>query len=191
MKQKSKVNKIAPQQLTNAQQQQSNAQQPQLSNAQQQQFNAQQPQLSNAQQQQFNAQIPVQMQYPIQQQMQYPVQQQMQYPVQQQMPFPGQMQMSNVAPQRTVGYYGLGSRNLQPPAEEPAIFNDDQPLIEVKESVKGGEGKVEITIKAQRSQVKLGEATVLPAMASVVASGGTRTSVDLVCVIDVSGSMGG
>lgn len=61
------------------------------------------------------------------------------------------------------------------------------------ESVKevGKEGKVELELKAQRSQVKLGEVTVLPAMCSIVASGGTRTSVDLICVIDVSGSMNG
>ena len=44
---------------------------------------------------------------------------------------------------------------------------------------------------AQRSQVKLGELTVLPAMCSVTSSGGSRTSVDLICVIDVSGSMSG
>jgi Mg-chelatase subunit ChlD len=55
----------------------------------------------------------------------------------------------------------------------------------------GKEGKVEIDLKAQRSQVKMGEVTVLPAMCSIVASGGTRTSVDLICVIDVSGSMDG
>lgn len=55
----------------------------------------------------------------------------------------------------------------------------------------GKEGKVDISIIAQRSQVKLGEQTVLPAMCQVISSGGTRTSVDLICVIDVSGSMGG
>ena len=44
---------------------------------------------------------------------------------------------------------------------------------------------------AQRSQIKLGEATTLPAMCQVISSGGARTSVDLICVIDVSGSMSG
>jgi hypothetical protein len=105
MKQK-KANRMPQQpdpQLTNAQQQQ------QLTNAQQQQ------QLTNAQQQQQLTNAQQQMQYPVQQQMQYPVQQQMQYPVQQQMVFPGQVQ-NNVG-QRTVGYYGLGSRNLQPTVE--------------------------------------------------------------------------
>lgn len=32
---------------------------------------------------------------------------------------------------------------------------------------------------------------ILPAMCQVVSSGGSRTSVDLICVIDVSGSMSG
>jgi len=32
---------------------------------------------------------------------------------------------------------------------------------------------------------------MLPAMCSIKASGGTRTSVDLICVVDVSGSMSG
>ena len=39
--------------------------------------------------------------------------------------------------------------------------------------------------------VKLKNATNLPAMISLKTSGGTRTSVDLVCVIDNSGSMKG
>lgn len=55
----------------------------------------------------------------------------------------------------------------------------------------GKEGKIDISLIAQRSQVKLGEVTVLPAMCKIVSSGGSRTSVDLVCVIDVSGSMNG
>lgn len=61
----------------------------------------------------------------------------------------------------------------------------------VKDMGKDKEGKVDVSLVAQRSQVKLGEATVLPAMCKVTSSGGTRTSVDLVCVIDVSGSMSG
>lgn len=50
---------------------------------------------------------------------------------------------------------------------------------------------MEARLLAQRSQVKLGEETVLPAMYQVNSSGGDRTSVDLICVIDVSGSMTG
>ena len=39
--------------------------------------------------------------------------------------------------------------------------------------------------------VKLKQKTLLPAMASITSSGGSRTSVDLICVIDNSGSMSG
>lgn len=39
--------------------------------------------------------------------------------------------------------------------------------------------------------VKLKEQVSLPAMCSIKSSGGSRTSVDLICVIDVSGSMDG
>ena len=39
--------------------------------------------------------------------------------------------------------------------------------------------------------VKLKEAQTLPAMVSLKTEGGSRTSVDLICVIDVSGSMSG
>jgi len=140
--------------MTNAQQQQQqqapqmNAfslfNQPQMPIVQQQQFtNAQQaqqinssnslfgsPQMSNAQQQQQFSNV-----FPIQQQA-------MQHPVQQ---------------QSTVGYYGNAMRRggaVSVPM--PQIFNDDEPLQ--PESVKeiGKEGKVDIEIKAQRSQVKLG-----------------------------------
>lgn len=38
---------------------------------------------------------------------------------------------------------------------------------------------------------KLKEETMLPAMCSLKTEGGSRTSVDLICVIDVSGSMNG
>jgi uncharacterized protein YegL len=71
-----------------------------------------------------------------------------------------------------------------------STFNDDEPFIESVKEV-GKEGKVDVKLVAQRSQVKLGEVTVLPAMCQVTSSGGNRTSVDLICVIDVSGSMGG
>jgi len=39
--------------------------------------------------------------------------------------------------------------------------------------------------------VKLKQAVTLPAMCSLKTSGGSRSSVDLICVIDVSGSMSG
>lgn len=51
--------------------------------------------------------------------------------------------------------------------------------------------KIDVSLISQRSQVKLGEVTVLPAMCKITSSGGSRTSVDLICVIDVSGSMQG
>ena len=37
----------------------------------------------------------------------------------------------------------------------------------------------------------MGENTILPAMCTIESTGGDRTSVDLICVIDVSGSMNG
>lgn len=46
-------------------------------------------------------------------------------------------------------------------------------------------------MRAQRSLVKLKTQTELPAMITLKSSGGSRTSVDLICVIDNSGSMGG
>jgi Mg-chelatase subunit ChlD len=46
-------------------------------------------------------------------------------------------------------------------------------------------------MKAQRSLVKLKTLTELPAMVTLKSSGGSRTSVDLICVIDNSGSMQG
>jgi len=39
--------------------------------------------------------------------------------------------------------------------------------------------------------IKLKTKTDLPAMATLKTSGGSRTSVDLICVIDNSGSMSG
>ena len=120
--------------------------------------------LNNAQQQQFSNQIP-------QQQMN------MQIPVQQGI--------------NQVGYYGGRQRQTKGESSEiPAIFNDDEPYLESVKQV-GKEGKVDVALLAQRSQVKLGEVTVLPAMCQVISSGGDRTSIDLICVIDVSGSMSG
>ena len=46
-------------------------------------------------------------------------------------------------------------------------------------------------VKAQRTMIKLKEKCVLPTMIEVKTSGGSRTSVDLICVLDVSGSMSG
>lgn len=119
--------------------------------------------------------------------MQYPVQQQMQYPVQISMVQPGVTVQS--VPNR-IGYYGNRVSQARRVEEVPGIFNDDEKFLESVKEV-GKEGKVEIELKAQRSQVKMGEVTVLPAMCSIVSSGGARTSVDLICVIDVSGSMSG
>jgi len=48
-----------------------------------------------------------------------------------------------------------------------------------------------IEIKALRSLIRVKEATQIPAMISLKASGGLRTSVDIICVIDNSGSMSG
>lgn len=123
----------------------------------------------------------------IQAPMQYPVQQQMQYPVQINMVQPGVTVQS--VPNR-VGYYGNRVSQTRRVEEVPGIFNDDEKFLESVKEV-GKEGKVEIELKAQRSQVKLGEVTVLPAMCSILSTGGARTSVDLICVIDVSGSMSG
>jgi hypothetical protein len=145
---------------------------------------------SNAQQQQtFNVQ-PQQFQFPVQapifqqsNQMQAQMQAQMQT-------FAPQQQYVN-APSSNVfgGSYGRRQQTRSAPIQ-PEIFNDDEALIErVKEEKK--DAKIEIEIKAQRSMAKLKEEVMLPAMVSLKTDGGSRTSVDLICVIDVSGSMGG
>ena len=46
-------------------------------------------------------------------------------------------------------------------------------------------------INAQKKMIKMGESLNLPVMMSLKTSGGTRTSVDLICVIDNSSSMKG
>ena len=71
------------------------------------------------------------------------------------------------------------------------FFNDDDEIIERVKEIKAEEAKVEIEIKAQRTMLKLKEETIMPAMCSVKASGGAKSNVDLICVIDVSGSMSG
>ena len=70
------------------------------------------------------------------------------------------------------------------------LFNDDEPFQEVVKQTEK-DANISLSLKAQRSQVKLGEQTIMPGMCSLMAEGGTRSSVDLICVIDVSGSMGG
>ncbi len=60
-----------------------------------------------------------------------------------------------------------------------------------KELAKQGSGKIDIEVIAQRSMIKLCAPEVLPAMVSLKTEGGARSSVDLICVLDVSGSMGG
>lgn len=92
---------------------------------------------------------------------------------------------SNVNRNISGGFYGKKPVNLQ-----GEVYNDDEALIErVKEESKNA--KIEIEIRAQRSLVKLKNLTELPAMATLKTSGGNRTSVDLICVIDNSGSMTG
>ena len=158
--------------------------------------NAQQQQVSNAQQQQFPVQAPIvqqgAFQFPVQvQQGAFLQSNQMQAQMQAQMQtFVPQQQYVN-APSSNVfgGSYGKRQQNRNGPIQ-PEIFNDDEALIErVKEEKK--DAKIDIEIKAQRSMAKLKEEVMLPAMVSLKTDGGSRTSVDLICVIDVSGSMGG
>ena len=51
------------------------------------------------------------------------------------------------------------------------------------------ETEVRISMKPQFKRLKTEDVSEVPAMVSLEAKGGTRTSVDLVCVLDVSGSM--
>ena len=78
--------------------------------------------------------------------------------------------------------------NAQPSGNR---FDDDEPFEKlVKEE--GKEEKIDVSVVAQRPQIKLGKATHLPAMVKVKTTGGARTSsTDIICVIDVSGSMSG
>lgn len=89
--------------------------------------------LTNAQQQMASNQVPIQ-------------QINMQVPMQQ-----------NI---NQVGYYGGRQRQTRGQTEGqydlPSIFNDDEPFLESVKEV-GKEGKVELALLAQRSQVKLGE----------------------------------
>ena len=158
-----------------------------------------------------NAQMQQQMQVP-QMQMQ---QQQFQVPqmqMQQQLFQAPQMQMQQQlfqAPQNNANMYSnavytpqqqvqrvqnvrggmYGSRQPVNYAENQ-FFNDDEPLGQkVKQEIK--DTKIDLQITAQRSVFKLKEAVDLPAMATIKTTGGSRTSVDLICVIDNSGSMSG
>lgn len=95
-----------------------------------------------------------------------------------------------VAQQVHGGFYGRRPQQGPNQAKQPDVFNDDEAIVEkVKEEKK--DAKIEISIKAQRSMAKLKEEVMLPAMVSLKTEGGSRTSVDLICVIDVSGSMSG
>ena len=85
---------------------------------------------------------------PVEEAPQLQVQQQaVQYPVQPVMQAPVQQAPITMAPpaqaRRQVGYYGGFGMN-HPPQELPGIFNDDEPLVEAKQSVKeiGQESKV-------------------------------------------------
>ena len=71
------------------------------------------------------------------------------------------------------------------------VFNDDEPTMEKVKPEKIEEAKIKIDVKAQRSMLKLNERVTLPAMCSIKTEGGTRTGVDLICVLDVSSSMNG
>ena len=149
----------------------------------------QQAQMSNAQQQQMYNLQQQQMQVPQVQSNQLFTNAQMQMQANQ-VPMNMQMPVQQIAPPMMRNNIGVYGRTREPPAELPGIFNDDEHIIESVKEV-GKEGKLDIQLIAQRSQVKLGEKTLLPAMCQVISSGGARTSVDLVCVIDVSGSMSG
>jgi hypothetical protein len=95
----------------------------------------------------------------------------------------------------------------EPRIEEfPAIFNDDQPLLPFvkKEKAKEAtpydlEANLQMEIKARQKIIKLSssETQFLPAMVNIKTKEmteeqeGDRSPIDLVCVIDVSGSMAG
>ena len=87
---------------------------------------------------------------------------------------------SKVAPSISQGKLNHNTNTLV--GKDVPIQHTKQPKNDVK---------IEISIKAQRSMAKLKEAQTLPAMISLKTEGGSRTNVDLICVIDVSGSMSG
>lgn len=72
------------------------------------------------------------------------------------------------------------------------LFNDDDEIISKKTPFKqSSESTVLMQLKSQFRIVRLGPNTVLPAMCSIQTQGRQRTSTDLICVIDTSGSMAG
>lgn len=119
-----------------------NLQQAQMSNAQQQQlYNYQQ------QQQQMPQMMPNQLMNNAQQQMQMNSNMNqapnMQIPIQQ------------MAPMSNVGVYGRQRTREPMDMQLPALFNDDEQFVESVKEV-GKEAKIEVSLVAQRSQVKMG-----------------------------------
>jgi len=93
----------------------------------------------------------------------------------------------------------------QPPVPQPAVFNDDQPLPELaKEKPKEArpydlEANLLLEIKAKQRTIKLSskESQLLPVVVNLKTKEleedeeGDRSPIDLVCVVDISGSMSG
>ena len=98
---------------------------------------------------------------------------------------------------------------MEPEVEKvPGVFNDDQPLLPLvkaeKEKAKEAapynlEANLEMEIKARQKIIKLDSKTaqLLPALVNIKTKEmteeqeGDRSPIDLVCVIDISGSMSG
>ena len=77
-----------------------------------------------------------------------------------------------------------------PPVEWPEIWSDDE-SFEASAAENETEATIDVSMVAQRSEIRLGENTILPAMLQLKTQGGYRTGADIICVIDVSGSMMG
>ena len=156
------------------------------------------------QQQQLPQPFPIQQQqYPFQQQMpqQYPIQiQQQQYGFQQ--PYYPQQQQGQYQPYLQPNYF---TKQYKPDPIEPSEFDDDD-LIDEKSSTKKLEAKQEIPtmegdqfslsfkLKYKTLQLNSASATVEPALFTLKtqnSSESVRAPLDLVCLIDVSGSMAG
>jgi hypothetical protein len=116
-----------------------------------------------------------------------------------------QQQMQNVP--MTSNIYGQQKPQRGVYVENvPAVFNDDQPLLPLikREKVKEStpyelEANLHMEIKARQKVIKLSssETQLLPVMVNIKTKEmtdeqeGDRSPIDLVCVIDVSGSMAG
>lgn len=50
---------------------------------------------------------------------------------------------------------------------------------------------MEFSVKSEYSEIKLNKNITLPCICSIKGINGVRTNVDLICVIDISGSMHG